>query len=119
MTRLLGRLVACAALAGEGRPLAGAVAPLPSVLLHRLVDEVVDAALELARHLLERLPEHVTTLEAASAFLIRVRAHLALATARFKLTRSRANAQLPARHRAGRSLAAHFPVIDGTTQYFT
>jgi len=61
---------------GERRTRAGAVAPLPRVLLHRLVDEVIDAAFELARHLLERLPEHVSALEAASAFLVRVRAHL-------------------------------------------
>jgi hypothetical protein len=80
MARLLARLLARTALAWEGRPLAGAVAPLPRVLLHRLVDEVVDAALELARHLLERLPEDVAALERARAFLIRIRAHFSLLT---------------------------------------
>src|SRR5271168_5299386 len=48
---------------------------LAGVLLHRLVDEVVDAAFELARHLLERLPEHVPALKAASALLVWIRAH--------------------------------------------
>ena len=62
---------------GEGRSRGtGSVAPLPGVLLHRLVDEVIDAALELARHLLERLPEHVPALEIPRALLVRVRAHL-------------------------------------------
>ena len=51
------------------------VATLARVLLHRLVDEVVDAAFELARHLLERLPEHVAALERARALLVRIRAH--------------------------------------------
>ena len=41
------------------------IASLPRVLLHRLVDEVVDAAFQLARHLLERLPQHVAALEHA------------------------------------------------------
>ncbi len=54
---------------------ASAVASLTRVLLHRFVDEVVDAALELARHLLEGLPEHVATLEGSGALLVRVRAH--------------------------------------------
>jgi hypothetical protein len=53
-----------------------AVAALPGVLLHRLVDEVVDAALELARHLLEGLPEHIAALERSGALLVGIRAHL-------------------------------------------
>jgi hypothetical protein len=52
-----------------------AVAPLARVLLHRFVDEIVHAALELARHLLERLPQDVATLERAGALLVRIRAH--------------------------------------------
>ena len=78
---------------GEGRSRGtGAVAPLPGVLLHRLVDEVIDAALELARHLLERLPEHVPALEVPRALLVRVRAHL-VATVPSKLHASRRSAQ--------------------------
>ena len=52
-----------------------AIAPLPGVLLHRLVDEVVDAAFQLVRHLLERLPEDVSALERSGALLVGVRAH--------------------------------------------
>ena len=51
---------------------AGSVAPLPRVLLHRLIDEVVDGTLELARHLLERFPQDVSALKGAGAFLVRV-----------------------------------------------
>ncbi len=51
------------------------VATLAGVLLHRLIDEVVDAALELARHLLERFPQDLTTLKCAGVLLIGIRAH--------------------------------------------
>jgi hypothetical protein len=51
---------------------AGSVAPLPRVLLHRLIDEVVDGTLELARHLLERFPQDVSALKGAGAFLVRI-----------------------------------------------
>jgi hypothetical protein len=60
-----------------------AVAALARVLLHRLVDQVVDGALELARHLLERLPEDVAALKGARAFLVRIRAHWFLLSAIF------------------------------------
>lgn len=46
------------------------------VLLHRLIDEVVDAAFELARHLFERFPEYIPALKRASALLVGIRAHL-------------------------------------------
>lgn len=51
------------------------VATLTGVLLHRFVDEIIDAAFELARHLLECLPEHVPALEGPWALLVRIRAH--------------------------------------------
>lgn len=54
---------------------ARAVAALPRVLLHRLIDEVVDGAFELASHLLERLPQDIATLEGARALLVRISAH--------------------------------------------
>ncbi len=59
-----------------------AVAPLARVLLHRLVDEVVDGALELLRHLLEGLPEHLAALEGPAALLVGISAHHDLRTAR-------------------------------------
>ena len=66
----------------NGRRVGGAllrgIAPLTCVLLHRLVDEVVDAAFQLACHLLERLPQDVAALEHARAFLIRIAAQVAL-----------------------------------------
>jgi hypothetical protein len=62
------------ALPGRQRGLR-AVAALPRVLLHRLVDEVVDRALQLARHLLEGLPENLAALERTWALLVRIGAH--------------------------------------------
>jgi hypothetical protein len=58
------------------------VRSLTRVLLHRLVDEVIDAALQLARHLLERVPKDVAALERAGALFVRVRAHRSLAIER-------------------------------------
>ena len=48
---------------------------LPRVLLHRLVDEVVDRAFQLLRHLLKSVPEDVAALEGARRFLVGIRAH--------------------------------------------
>jgi hypothetical protein len=61
---------------GPGERRARAIAALPCVLLHRFVDQVIDGALQLARHLLERLPEDVPALKRSCAFLVRIRAHL-------------------------------------------
>jgi hypothetical protein len=49
-----------------------AIAALSRVLLHRLVDEVIDGAFELARHLLKRVPQDVSALKGAGAFLVRI-----------------------------------------------
>src|SRR5580698_1967112 len=54
-----------------------AVPALTGVLLHALVDEVVDATLELAAHLLERLPKDVAALKRAGALLVGVGTHRA------------------------------------------
>lgn len=67
-----------------GRTLLRRIAALTSVLLHRFVDQVVDAAFELTRHLLERFPEDVPALEHAGAFLVRIPAHVAV-TSRLKV----------------------------------
>jgi hypothetical protein len=44
-------------------------------LPHRFVDEVIDGALELTAHLLEDLPQEITTLEVSERFLILVLVH--------------------------------------------
>ena len=76
---LLGTALVLVAAAARGVRRALAVATLARVLLHRLVDEVIDAAFELARHLLERVPEHVPALERPGTLLVRIRAHSSLA----------------------------------------
>ncbi len=48
------------------------VSALARILLHRLIDEVVDGTLELARHLLERIPLVFSALKGAGAFLVRI-----------------------------------------------
>src|SRR5690606_39671291 len=55
--------------AGRAR---GGVAALPRVLLHGVVDQVVDGALELPGHVLESLPQRLTTLETPLGLLVRV-----------------------------------------------
>lgn len=47
------------------------VASLAGVLLHGIVDEVINRALELARHFLETLPERLAALKRAGGFGIR------------------------------------------------
>ena len=98
-----------------------AVATLPRVLLHRLVDEVVDAALELARHLLERLPEHVAALERAGALLVRIRAHrLSPSCLRRATYRADSTPGPSAQSTAARTLPTHRTShcsIDGSRQH--
>lgn len=53
----------------------GAMCALARVLFHRLVDEVIDAALELTGNLLERLPQRIAALKCPRTFLVGVRAH--------------------------------------------
>src|SRR5690606_5544952 len=55
--------------AGRAR---GGVAALPRVLLHGVVDQVVDGALELPGHVLESLPQRLPTLETPLGLLVRV-----------------------------------------------
>ena len=53
----------------------GAVPALPRVLLHRIVDQIVDRALELARHLFELLPQRFSALKGSCRLLVRIRSH--------------------------------------------
>ncbi len=57
------------------RAATAAQAALPRVLLHGVVDQIIDAAFELARHLLEVVPQHVAALERPRTFLVGIRAH--------------------------------------------
>lgn len=57
------------------RAATAAQAALSRVLLHGVVDQIIDAAFELARHLLEVVPQHVAALERPRTFLVGIRAH--------------------------------------------
>ncbi len=74
-TAVPAAIAARVAMAVVNRARAGSEVTLAGVLLHRLVDQVVDAALKLARHLFERVPQHVSTLERSRTLLVRIRAH--------------------------------------------
>src|SRR5256714_312474 len=80
--RRVGETRSVRRLGGAGRPYAVSRArcrstriSLARVLFHRLVDEVVDGALELLRHLLKGVPENVATLECTGRLLIGIRGH--------------------------------------------
>jgi hypothetical protein len=52
------------------------VVALFGVLLHRIVDQIINAALQLSRHLFELVPKRISALERSWALLVRISAHL-------------------------------------------
>ena len=70
-----GRILATGERAGADGAVGAAETTLARVLLHGVVDEIVDAAFELARHLLEVVPQHVAALECPGTLLVGIRAH--------------------------------------------
>jgi hypothetical protein len=58
----------------------GPITTLTRVLLHRVVDQVVDGAFQLLRHLLELLPKGLAALKASGNFLVRIRHHTSRCT---------------------------------------